>query len=101
MAELTQTQRQFLRKIAHDLKPIVHIGRQGLSPSVVDSVDEALEAHELIKAKFQDHQSQKQELTESLAETLRCEIIGIVGNVAILYRECRDPEKRKVRLPRG
>lgn len=99
MHELTNTQRQYLRRLAHDLKPVVQIGKQGLTEQALASIDRTIEARELIKIKFLDFQDQRQELSETIAEQLNSILIGVVGNVAILYREQPDPEKRKVELP--
>lgn len=99
MHELTNTQRQYLRRLAHDLKPVVQIGKQGLTEQALASIDRTIEARELIKIKFLDFQDQRQELSETIAKQLNSTLIGVVGNVAILYREQPDPEKRKVELP--
>ncbi len=64
-----------------------------------ERVDRTLEAHELIKVKFLDFQDEKHELSETIAEQLHTILIGVVGNVAILYREQSDPDKRKITLP--
>ena len=47
-------QKKYLKGLAHGLKPTVFIGQKGVTPAVIQSVDEALDAHELIKVKFVD-----------------------------------------------
>jgi RNA-binding protein len=100
MAPLTQAQRQFLRKTAHDLSPIVHIGKNGLSDNLFSSTEIALDTHELIKVKFNDFKDEKREVAQELAERVRAELIYVIGNTAILYRQQPDAEKRKINLPR-
>jgi RNA-binding protein len=99
MPALTKTQREYLRKHAHDLKPVVQVGKNGLSDSVLASVDQALDAHELIKIKFLDFKDEKRELSEEIAEATGSSLIAIIGNIAIVYREQRDPELRRIALP--
>jgi RNA-binding protein len=99
MNELTSTQRKFLRGVAHHLDPVVLIGKHGLTEALVKSAAEALEAHELIKVKFNDFKTQKDALLAELCEKTGCAIAGRVGNVGILYREQPDPEKRLIQLP--
>lgn len=99
MKQLNTAQRQYLRRLAHDLKPVVQIGKNGLTPNVLDTVDRALDAHELIKIKFFDFQDQKQELTQTIVDETGGELIGLVGNIAIVYRAQSDPERRTITLP--
>ncbi|GAB4213423.1 MAG: YhbY family RNA-binding protein [Roseiflexaceae bacterium] len=99
MTALTKTQREYLRKLAHDLKPVVQVGKNGLSDNLISSVDQALDAHELIKVKYQDFKDEKRELTDELVGATNAALIAIIGNIAILYREQPDPELRRVVLP--
>ena len=49
--ELTGKQRRFLRSQAHSLKPVVQVGRNGVSEALQGEVERALHDHELIKIK--------------------------------------------------
>ena len=99
MRKLTNAQRAHLRRLAHHLKPVVQIGKQGLTSGVQASVGEALNAHELIKVKFMDFRDQKHELAEELVAASGSALVGMIGNIAILYRQQPDPEKRRITLP--
>jgi RNA-binding protein len=99
MRELTNAQRQHLRRLANPLKPLVQIGKQGLTDGVRISVDRSLGSHELVKVKFLDYQDQKEDLTDDLVRTTDSILVALVGNIATLYREQPDPEKRKIVLP--
>ena len=46
MDKLTGSQRKYLRGVAHGYKPLVQIGKEGLSKNVLSSIDTAIEAHE-------------------------------------------------------
>ena len=91
--------RKYLRGVAHHLKPIVRVGKQGVIDNLIATVDQALDAHELIKVKFVDFKEQRKELSLEIASRTQSELAGLVGNVAILYRQHPEEEKRKVRLP--
>lgn len=101
MQQLTSAQRQFLRKLAHALKPVVQIGKSGLSDKVFATVDQQLDSHELIKVKFVDFQDQKREFAQEIADKSTGELIAVIGNIAIIYRQHSDPEKRQIHLPRA
>ena len=100
MAELTGAQRKYLRGMAHYLKPLVQMGKNGLTDGVIQSIDEALDIHELIKVRIADPGGQKRErLSHEIAERTHSEWVGMVGFVVTLYRQQADPEKRTIDLP--
>ena len=49
---LTNTQKKFLKKSAHHLKPIVWAGQHGVTENLIKEIDQALHDHELIKIKL-------------------------------------------------
>jgi RNA-binding protein len=100
MSGLSAAQRKHLRGLAHSLAPAVQIGKQGLTETVVRSLDEALAARELIKVKFVAAKEEKLEITAEIDARLGSTCVGTIGHLAILYREHPDPEKRRIRLPR-
>jgi RNA-binding protein len=99
MQDLNSSQRQWLRRQAHDLRPIVQVGKNGLTEQVVASVDQALAAHELIKVKFLEHQDRRRQLADTLVEETGSALVAIVGNIAVLYRQQADPARRTIVLP--
>lgn len=98
MKKLTGTQRKYLRGIAHSLRPSVLIGYEGLSTSVIKTVDKALNDHELIKIKFNKFKEEKDTYCVNIESATNSEMVGLIGNVAIFYRQQADPEKRKIKL---
>ncbi|MBA3468301.1 MAG: ribosome assembly RNA-binding protein YhbY [Herpetosiphonaceae bacterium] len=99
MLNLNSGQRQYLRRLAHDLRPVVQIGKQGLTAAVIAAVDTALTAHELIKVKFGEFKDEKSALADQLTEATDSALVGLVGNVAILFREHPEPTERQIVLP--
>ena len=99
MADLTGTQKKHLRGLAHSLKPVVQVGRNGLTDPVIQSIDEALADHELIKVRLADPQGQKRELADEIAARTGSARVGLVGNVVTLYRQHPDPEERRIEVP--
>lgn len=68
------------------MKPILHLGKAGLSPEFLQSVEQAFQSHELIKIKFSDHKEEKHDLAPQLAEKTNSHLITLLGNVVVLYR---------------
>ena len=95
---LTSKQRKYLRSQAHHLKPIVLIGRLALNESILKSINQSLDHHELIKIKFNDHKSSKDSLIENINQSLNSETVGMIGNIAIIYRQNKEIDKRRYQL---
>lgn len=98
MATLNSSQRKQLRAMAHHLDPVILVGKQGVSDMLVRATSEALENHELVKVKFNEFKGEKKTLIEQIAHRTAADLVGMVGNVAILYRRQPDDEKRKINL---
>ena len=81
---------------------MVSIGQKGITDALVQSVDEAIQRHELIKVKFIDfkEKDQKMALAKVIQQKTGCEMVGMIGHMGIFYRAHKDPEKRKIDLPK-
>jgi len=91
--------KKYLRAQAHHLKPLVIIGAKGVTDGLIASVDLALNDHELIKIKFGEFKEEKKEISQEIAQATKSELVGLIGNIAILYRQHPEPEKRKIKIP--
>lgn len=93
METLTPRQRKTLKSLAHGLKPVVQIGQKGLTPAVLAAIARALDDHELIKVKFLDFKDEREALAAGIAADTAAHLVGIIGNIAIMYRRREhDPE---------
>ncbi len=84
---LSEEQIRFLKKSAHHLKPIVQLGKKGISLALIKEIDQALLDHELIK--IQVLPVQKPELennVKEITEQTGAEPIATIGNVIILFK---------------
>jgi RNA-binding protein len=101
MTVLKGFQKKYLRGLAHDLKPVVQIGREGITEGVIRAVDEGLFRHELVKIKFSDIKEKGQKETTAGEVTIKTgsELVGMIGHTVILYRRQADPEKRRITVP--
>ena len=96
---MTGKERALLRSQAHHLEPVVHIGKESLTPEVTQSIAEALEARELIKVSvLQNCMDDPHELAQVLADRTRSEVVQVIGKKIVLYREGKD-DKKKIELP--
>lgn len=98
---LKGSQRKYLRGLAHGHRPLVQVGKEGLTDSVVAAINVALEAHELVKVQIFAEREERETIASAMEGRLRCECVGTIGKMAILFRRQPDPEKRKVVFPRS
>ena len=96
---LTNAQRRFLKGQAHALKPVVTVGNAGLSDSLLEELDIQLESHELLKLRLRvEERDARDGFIAQLVESTGAELVGRVGNIAILYRARR--REPRLTLPR-
>lgn len=70
-----------------------------MNNNIVRATERALDEHELLKLRFVDHKQEKREMSRYLADECSAELISVIGNVAILFRQARDPDRRQIKLP--
>ena len=85
--DLTSKRRAELKAKAHDLDPVAHIGKFGVTPESLANIDKALTDHQLIKVKFIGFKEKRMELSDEIAGATGSTIVDVIGNVAILYRD--------------
>jgi len=93
--KLNTKQRKFLKSKAHHLKPVVIIGKVDIDKYIIKTINESIESHELIKVRFNQHKDRKRELIEVINEKTKTQLISIIGNIAIIYKQNKDINKRK------
>ncbi|MUK87060.1 ribosome assembly RNA-binding protein YhbY [Ornithinibacillus sp. L9] len=95
---LTGKQKRFLRSEAHHLKPIFQVGKIGVNDNMITQVNEALEKRELIKVSIlQNCLEDKDTVAEQLQQGTGSEIVQIIGNNIVLYKE--SEENKQIQLP--
>ncbi len=93
--KLSTKQRKLLKSKAHHLKPVVIIGKMDINDSVIKTVSESINSHELIKIKFNHYKDRKDEMIKIINKKTNSELVSIIGNIAIIYKQNKDINKRK------
>ena len=85
--------------MAHHLKPVHHVGKEGVTPAAVRALEEAFNTRELLKVKvLQEAPGEPRELGDDLAGRLEGAIlVQTIGRTVVIYRP--HPEKPEIRLP--
>ncbi len=91
-------QRSYLRSIANVIPAIFQVGKGGVSDNTIKQFDEALEARELVKATvLKNSDLNPRQVCEELSLALQAEIVQVIGNRFVLYRQSR--ENKVIQLP--
>ena len=92
--ELTTKQRQYLKIKAAELKPVVMIGKNGITESVIEEIKSSIEHHELIKVKAKaENRDQRDELAQYLAEQSESTVVQFLGNNLTLFKQAKKNSK--------
>lgn len=91
---MTGKQRSFLKKKAHHLQPIFHIGKGGISENQIQAIDEALEKRELIKIKIlQNTELEAAAAADYIGAQIGAEFVQAIGRIFTLYRPAKEDSK--------
>ena len=91
---LSSKARAALRAEAHHLPVMVHVGHQGVTDAVLQSLGDALRTRELVKVQFSRNDDAKvKDAANDLARSAGADIVQVIGRTATLYRE--NPELRE------
>lgn len=95
---MTSKQRAYLRSMASGLDTIFQVGKQGVGAQMTEQISNALNARELIKIHVLENSSvDVREAAETLAARTQSEIVTVIGNRFVLYRESKD--RKRIVLP--
>jgi RNA-binding protein len=95
---LTGKQKRYLRSQAHHCIPVTQVGKGGVSDNMIDQLNLALEAHELIKVSIlQNCEVHKKDVAAQLAEGTGAELVQLIGKQVVLYKE--SAENKQIVLP--
>jgi RNA-binding protein len=98
--QLTDYQKKKVRRLAHNLKPVVMIGAAGLTENILREIESSLDHHELIKVRVSAEERQdRDQMINSICEKTRAELVQRIGHIAILFR--RNAQKPKISLKKG
>lgn len=99
MGSLNSKQRAYLRSLAHPLKPILQIGKDGVTEAAAQGIEGAFNNREILKVKVLETAPESaRDTAEALAERIGgVQLVQVIGRTVVLYRP--HPEKPEIRLP--
>ncbi len=96
---LNSKQRAFLKNLGAKIQPIFQIGKNEISDNMVKQISDALTAHELIKISVLENSPYtSREAADIMADKTGADVVLVVGNRFLLYRETQDKKRREKRI---
>ena len=93
---LTSKERAGFRAEAHHLSPLVHVGHQGLTDTLLQTLDDTLRTHELVKvALAKTTEAKPRDAAHEMAERVGADVVQVIGRMCTLYRENPDLKRTK------
>ncbi|WP_067139726.1 YhbY family RNA-binding protein [Oceanivirga salmonicida] len=95
--ELTSKERNFLRKKASNLEPVVRIGKLGISDTVLENIKQVIDKQELIKVKILNNseESVSYELSSKIEKYTGAVGVYLIGNIMIFFKKKVDEKNQK------
>jgi RNA-binding protein len=87
LGPLTNPELRKLKAEAQRLEPVVRVGKSGLTPAVIYSIQQALDSRSLIKIRLDHDRDERDVLAGKIAEATGAALIMQVGKVAAYYRK--------------
>ncbi len=98
--QLSNKQKQYLKTLAHHLKPVVFLGANGLTEGVLAEIDIALEHHELIKVKIaSEDRETKNLIADAIIRETGATKVTQIGHILVLLK-LKPQGESKLELPK-
>ena len=95
---LTNEEQKYLRKLAHNLEPVIWVGQNGLTENVIDELKSALNHHELVKVRIRvGERDSRDQIIIDITHRTNAIVVQKIGNTITLFR--RNTEKPSITFP--
>ncbi|MEY8539044.1 ribosome assembly RNA-binding protein YhbY [Lactococcus muris] len=94
--ELTGKQKRYLRSLAVNIRPVVQIGKSGLSNEILTSIRHAADARELIKVNILQNSDETAEDVAEMIDEMGLDVVQIIGRNIVVFKVSDRKENRKI-----
>ena len=94
--EMNGKQKRYLRSLAVNIKPIVQIGKSGLSNEILTSIRNAADARELIKVNILQNSDEVATDVAEAIEEMGLDVVQIIGRNLVVFKVSDKKENRKI-----
>ncbi|MGB5707595.1 MAG: YhbY family RNA-binding protein [Arenicellales bacterium] len=95
--QLNNQQRKYLKGLAHNRKPVITVGQNGLTPSLMEELQQTLAHHELIKIKLPaGDKAIRKEMLETICKQTDASLVTLIGRNGVIFLQAK---KSRIALP--
>ncbi len=98
MDSLSTVQKKYLKKLGHDLSPVVRLGNAGLTEAVINEINIAIDHHELIKIKIPAEREARKEIAAKICEDCGAILVNSIGHIILIFK--RNHPEPKIEFPK-
>lgn len=96
---ITTKQRSTLRAMAHSLTPVVIVGKEGVTEQVLKSINDVLQARELIKIRLLNNcPLTTREVSANVCENLNAEGVQCIGSIVVIYKRSQKKDINHIEI---
>lgn len=94
--ELSGKQKRYLRSLAVNIRPVVQIGKSGLTNEILTSIRHAADARELIKVNILQNSDESTKEVAAMIEEMGLDVVQIIGRNVVVFKVSDRKENRKI-----
>ncbi len=95
---LNSKERSYLRALGTKERALFQIGKNEVTPDVIESLNQCLEKRELIKITVLENcESTPREVADLISGRTRSDVVTVIGRKIVLYRPAKEPV---IKLPK-
>ncbi|MFR8505832.1 MAG: ribosome assembly RNA-binding protein YhbY [Peptoniphilus sp.] len=91
---LTGKERSYLKSLAHNMDPLIQLGKDGINQGFLSQIDKLLEDHEIVKINvLQNAPVEVDEIVDDILDATGAEFVQKIGKKLTIYRESKENKK--------
>ena len=97
---LNSKRRAFLRSLAQNIQPVTQVGKSGVTESLIESLNAAIEKRELIKVTVLENSGlEVKDAGIEIASELGAEFVCATGRKLVFYRRSNNEKINHIEFP--
>ena len=95
--KLRGKQKRYLRSLAHPMRPVIQVGKDGLDKQWLSQVEETIEKRELIKVSvLQNALEEPADVQTFIEQHSQIQVVQVIGHTLVLFKRANHKENRRI-----